>query len=188
MRNLIGLLVLAALPLLHGCVAVAVGGAAATGVVMGEDRRTVGTITEDQGIELKASNRIGEKFGNAHISVTSYNRMLLLTGEASDAAAKSEIEKIARAVENVRGVYNEIQIAGNSALSARANDSYLTSKVKARFVDAQKFNVVHVKVVTEANTAYLIGLVKRQEANDATELARTTSGVQRVVRVFEYLD
>jgi len=188
MRNIIGLLALAALPLLHGCAAVAVGGAAATGVVMGEDRRTVGTITEDQGIEIKASSRISEKFPNAHISVTSYNRMLLLTGEVSDAAAKSEIEKIARAVENVRGVYNEIQIAGNSALSARANDAYLTSKVKARFVDAQKFNVVHVKVVTEANTVYLIGLVKRQEANDATEIARTTSGVQRVVRVFEYLD
>lgn len=188
MRNIIGLLALAALPLLHGCAAVAVGGAAATGVVMGEDRRTVGTITEDQGIEIKASNRIGEKFGNAHINVTSYNRMLLLTGEASDAAAKSEIEKIARAVENVRGVYNEIQIAGNSALSARANDAYLTSKVKARFVDARKFNVVHVKVVTEASTVYLIGLVKRQEANDATEIARTTGGVQRVVRVFEYLD
>jgi osmotically-inducible protein OsmY len=114
--------------------------------------------------------------------------MLLLTGEAPDAAAKAEIEKIARAVENVRGIFNEIQVAGNSSLSARANDSYLTSKVKARFVDAQKFNAVHVKVVTEANTVYLLGLVKRQEAGDATELARTTGGVQRVVRVFEYLD
>lgn len=188
MRNIIGLLTLAALPLLHGCVPVMFGGAAATGVVVAEDRRTVGTITEDQGIELKASSRIGEKFGNAHINVTSYNRMLLLTGEAPDAAAKSEIEKIARSVENVRGVYNEIQIAGNSSLSARANDTYLTSKVKARFVDAQKFNAVHVKVVTEANTVYLMGLVTRQEANAATEIARTTSGVQRVVRVFEYLD
>ena len=188
MRNIIGLLTLAALPLLHGCVPVMFGGAAATGVVVAEDRRTVGTITEDQGIELKASSRISEKFGNAHINVTSYNRMLLLTGEAPDAAAKSEIEKIARSVENVRGVYNEIQIAGNSSLSARANDAYLTSKVKARFVDAQKFNAVHVKVITEANTVYLMGLVTRQEANAATEIARTTSGVQRVVRVFEYLD
>jgi len=187
MRKIIGLLIVVALPLLNGCAAVAVGGAA-TGAVMADDRRTVGTITEDQGIEIKASNRIDGKFGNAHISATSYNRMLLLTGEVSDAAAKSEIEKIARAVENVRGVYNEIQIAGNSSLSARANDAYLTSKVKARFLDAQKFDVVHVKVVTEANTVYLMGLVTRQEATDATEIARTTSGVQRVVRVFEYLD
>lgn len=188
MRYIIILLALGALPLLHGCAAVVVGGAAATGVLVAEDRRTVGTITEDQGIELKAANRINEKYGNAHINVTSYNRMLLLTGEAADAAAKNEIEKIARAVENVRGVYNEIQVAGNSSLSARANDSYLTSKVKARFLDAQKFSPVHVKVVTEAGTVYLLGLVRRQEANDATEIARTTGGVQRVVRVLEYLD
>ncbi|MFN7087460.1 MAG: BON domain-containing protein [Burkholderiales bacterium] len=189
MRNILVVsLLLAIAPAINGCAPVVFGGAAATGVMMGEDRRTVGTIAEDEGIELKAASRIGEKFPTAHINVTSYNRMLLLTGEAPDAAAKSGMEKIARAVENVRGVYNEIQIAGNSSLSARANDAYLTSKVKARFVDAQKFNPLHVKVVTEANTVYLIGLVKRQEANDATEIARTTSGVQRVVRVFEYLD
>jgi osmotically-inducible protein OsmY len=188
MRHFIILLTLGTLPLLHGCAALVFGGAAATGVMVAEDRRTVGTMTEDQGIELKASSRIGEKFGDAHINVTSYNRMLLLTGETSGAGAKSEIEKIARAVENVRGVYNEIQVAGNSSMTARANDSYLTSKVKARFVDAQKFNPVHIKVVTEANTVYLLGLVKRQEAADATEIARTTGGVQRVVRVLEYLD
>jgi osmotically-inducible protein OsmY len=187
MRNIIGLLIIAALPVLHGCAAVVVGGAA-TGAVMADDRRTVGTITEDQGIEIKAANRIGEKFGDAHVSVTSYNRMLLLTGEAADAAAKDQIGKIAGAVENVRSVDNEIQIAGNSSMSARANDSYLTSKVKARFLDAQKFDVVHVKVVTEANTVYLLGLVTRKEAADATEIARTTGGVQRVVRLFEYLD
>jgi osmotically-inducible protein OsmY len=187
MRNIIGLLIIAALPVLHGCAAVVVGGAA-TGAVMADDRRTVGTITEDQGIEIKAANRIGEKFGDAHINVTSYNRMLLLTGEAADAAAKDQIGKIAGAVENVRSVDNEIRIAGNSSMSARANDSYLTSKVKARFLDAQKFDVVHVKVVTEANTVYLLGLVTRKEAADATEIARTTGGVQRVVRLFEYLD
>ncbi len=187
MRNILALLVMAVLPLLNGCAAVAVGGAA-TGVVLIDDRRTVGTITEDQGIEFKASSRVGEKFPNAHLNFTSYNRMLLITGEASDAAAKSEIEKIARAVENVRGVYNEVQIAGSSSFSARSNDTYLTSKVKARFIDARKFNSIHVKVVTEASTVYLLGLVTRQEANDATELARTTGGVLRVVRVFEYLD
>jgi osmotically-inducible protein OsmY len=187
MRNIIGLLIIAALPVLHGCAAVVVGGAA-TGAVMADDRRTVGTITEDQGIEIKAANRIGEKFGDAHINVTSYNRMLLLTGETADAAAKDQIGKIAGAVENVRSVDNEIRIAGNSSMSARANDSYLTSKVKARFLDAQKFDVVHVKVVTEANTVYLLGLVTRNEAADATEIARTTGGVQRVVRLFEYLD
>jgi osmotically-inducible protein OsmY len=114
--------------------------------------------------------------------------MVLLTGEAPDAENRSEIEGIARAVENVRGVYNEIAVAGNSALSSRGNDSYLTGKVKGRFIDQQKFNVVHVKVVTESNVVYLLGLVHRKEADDATEIARTTGGVQKVVKLFEYLD
>jgi len=188
MRYLIGLLAISALPLLHACAPVVVGGAAATGVIVAEDRRTVGTITEDEGIELKAATRIRERFGSSHINVTSYNRMVLLTGETSDARAKDEIGKIVRAIENVRGIYNEIQIAGNSALSARANDAYLTSKVKARFVDAQKFSPLHVKVVTEAGTVYLLGLVTHTEAADATEIARTTGGVLKVVRLFEYLD
>jgi osmotically-inducible protein OsmY len=187
MRNLRLLASLIVIALLHGCAAAVIGGVG-TAVVVAEDRRTVGTVAEDQGIELKAANRIGDKFKGLHINVTSYNRMALLTGEAPDAATRSEIEKIARAVETVRSVYNEIAIAGNTALSARANDSYLTSKVKTRFIDQQKFNVVHVKVVTEANVVYLLGLVKHKEADDATQIARTTGGVQKVVRLFEYLD
>jgi osmotically-inducible protein OsmY len=176
-----------AMSLLNGCAAVLVGGAAATGVMVAEDRRTVGTMTEDENIELKAVSRTGEKGKDAHINATSYNRWVLLTGEVPDANAKAAAEKIVRAVENVRGVYNN-QVGANSALSARSNDSYITSKVKARFVDGSKFNPLHVKVVTERNIVYLLGLVKKQEANDATEIARTTAGVQRVVRVFEYLD
>ena len=172
---------------LYGCVAAVVGGAG-TAVLVGEDRRTVGTVTEDQGIEVKAANRITDKFKDAHINVTSYSRMVLVTGEAPDAAAKSDIEKIVRAVENVRGVYNEMTVGGPTALSARANDSYITSKVKARFVDGRKFNAVHVKAVTEAGVVYLLGMVKRKEADDAVEITRTTSGVQRVVKLFEYLD
>jgi osmotically-inducible protein OsmY len=113
---------------------------------------------------------------------------VLLTGEVPNAGAKATAEKIARGVDNVRGVFNELQIGPNSSLSARSNDSYITSKVKARFVDGAKFNPLHVKVVTESSVVYLVGLVKRQEANDATEIARTTAGVQRVVRVFQYLD
>ena len=185
------LLALVVVPLLvsvlAGCVAAVVGGAG-TAAVIGEDRRTVGTVTEDQGIEIKAINRIIDKYKDAHINVTSFNRMALLTGEAPDAAAKAEMEKIARAVENVRGVYNEIAVGPVSALSARANDSFITSKVKARFVDQQKFNAVHVKVVTEAGVVYLLGLVKHKEADDAVEIARTTSSVQRVVKLFEYID
>lgn len=188
MRKLITLTCIALLPAVSGCAAVVIGGAAATGVVMAEDRRTVGTITEDQGIELKAASRIEEKAKDAHINITSYNRMVLLTGEAPSNAVRADIEKIARAVENVRGIYNEIAVVGNSSLSSRTNDAYLTGKVKARFVDGQKFNAVHVKVVTESNVVYLLGMVNRKEADDATEIARTTSGVQKVVRLFEFLD
>jgi osmotically-inducible protein OsmY len=180
---------LATLPLIHGCAPLIAGGAAATGIVVAQDRRTVGTLTEDEGIELKAAGRIGERFKDGvHVNVTSYNRMVLLTGEVPDAAARTEVERIAWAVENVRGVYNEMAIAGVSSYTVRSNDTIITSKVKTRFLDGQKFNPLHVKVVTENSIVYLMGLVRKQEASDATEIARTTSGVQKVVRVFEYLD
>ena len=125
---------------------------------------------------------------NSHVNVTSYNRIVLLTGEVASAGAREEAERIARGVENVRGVINELQVAGNSSLTARSNDSFITSKVKARFVDAQRFNPLQVKVVTESNVVYLLGLVKRAEADEASKIASTTGGVQKVVRVFEYLD
>ena len=176
-----------AICVLAGCVAAVVGGAG-TAFLIGEDRRTVGTVAEDSGIEVKTLNRINDKFKGLHVNATSYNRMVLLTGEVPDAPTKTEVEKIARAVENVRGVYDETAIAGNTALSARGNDSFVTGKVKGRFLDNQKFNPVHVKVVTEAGVVYLLGMVKRKEAEDATEIARTTSGVRKVVKLFEYLD
>ena len=179
---------IAALSLLSGCAAVVLGGAVGGGVLLAEDRRTVGTVTEDQGIEVKASSRIGERVRDAHINVFSFNRQILLTGEVRNAAAREDAERIARAVENVRGVYNELQVGANTALSVRTNDAYLTSKVKARFVDGQKFSPVHVKVVTENAVVHLMGLVKRAEADAATEVARTTGGVNKVVRLFEYLD
>jgi osmotically-inducible protein OsmY len=188
MRKIFACLIVAALPLLGGCIAAVVGGVAASGVLIAEDRRTVGTITEDRGIELKASSRVGEKVPAGHFNYTSFNRMLLLTGEVADAAARDEAERTARAIENVRGVFNELQIGLVSPLSARSSDSYITSSVKARFVNAAQFNPVHVKVVTEAGVVYLMGLVKRAEGDAATEIARTTSNVQKVVRLFEYLE
>lgn len=177
---------LGAIASLQGCIEMAVVGAGA-GVMSVFDRRTTGTQIEDEGIELRASNRIGERFGDrAHVNVTSFNRSVLLTGEVPDAAARSEVEKILRSVPSVRVVTNEVQVAGISAYSARASDATITGKVKARFLDANKFNAVHVKVVTEAGVVYLLGLVTDQEAADATEIARTTSGVRKVVKVLEY--
>jgi osmotically-inducible protein OsmY len=188
-RLLAASLMLAVFPVLNGCAPLVIGGAAAGGVIVAQDRRTIGTMTEDEGIELRALGRIRERFKEGvHVNVTSYNRMVLLTGEVPSDAVRAEIERIARGVQNVRGVYNETIIGGVSSLTARSNDSLITSKVKSRFVDGRKFNAIHVKVVTENSVVYLMGLVTRQEAADATEIARTTSGVQKVVRVFEYID
>ena len=181
--------VLAAMLLLHGCAPLVVGGAAATGFLVSEDRRTVGAMTEDTAIEAKASSRIGDGLkGNIHVNITSYNGVVLLTGEVPDAKAKDQAGRIAQAVEKVRSVYNELTVGPVTPLSVRTNDSVTTSKVKARFVDGQKFNPVHVKVVTENGVVYLMGLVRKQEATDATEITRTTSGVTKVVRLFEYMD
>jgi osmotically-inducible protein OsmY len=184
-RFLALLLPLAALSL-QGCVEMAaVGvGAAALGY---ENRRTAGAQVDDESIELRASNRINERFGDkGHVNVVSYNRNVLLTGEVPEAAMRAEVEKIATGLPNVRGVTNDLQVAGNSSLTSRASDAGITGKVKARFLDAQRFNVLHVKVVTEAAVVYLLGIVTEAEANEAVELARTTSGVRKVVKVFEY--
>src|SRR5262245_58361848 len=158
------LILVAGLLLLQGCAPLVVGGAAATGYLVGEDRRTMGTMTDDQGIENNVSSQISEKVkGNIHVNVTSYNRVVLLTGEVPDAAAKEEAERITKGVEKVRVVYNELAVGAITGLSSRANDSVITSKVKGRFVDGRKFNAVHVKVVTENGVVYLLGIVKQQE-------------------------
>jgi osmotically-inducible protein OsmY len=176
-------------PQLQGCFPIVAGGAGATALAM-DDRRTLGAQTEDKEIDVRGESRINDRFGDrVHINVTSYNRNLLLTGEAPDAATKAQIEKIVREIPNVRGVVNEIQILGVSSYTARGNDSYLTSKVKARFLDNDgAFSVNQVKVVTEGGVVYLLGLVTRKEAEAAVEIARTTGGVQKVVRVFEYIE
>ncbi len=178
--------VVVAAPALQGCIPVAAVGVGAV-VTSANDRRTSGTQIEDEGIELRTSNRVTERFGDkVHVSITSYNRAVLLTGEVPNPVIKAEIEKIATSISNVRGITNDIAVAGGSALSARANDAYITSKVKARFVDGNQFNPFHVKVVTESGTVYLIGIVTEAEAKSATDIARTTGGVRKVVRLFEY--
>jgi osmotically-inducible protein OsmY len=189
LRALALLAVLGLAPLLQACVEMAVVGAGAAAMAS-DDRRSLGAQTEDKEIGLRGESRIGDRFGDkAHVNVNSYNRNVLLTGEAPDAAAKAQIERIVREIPNVRGVVNEIQIAGVSSYSARGNDTFITSKVKARFVDdSSGFSVNHVKVVTEGSVVYLLGLVTRKEAEAAVEIARTTGGVQKVVRVFEYIE
>jgi osmotically-inducible protein OsmY len=169
-----------------GCVAlIGAGGAAALSAL--EDRRTSGTQIEDQGIESRTQGRIHERLGErAHVNVTVFNRSVLLTGEAWDETTRAEIEKIAAAVPNVRSVTNEVQVSGLSSTASRANDTALTAKVKGRLLNVKGLNPYHVKVVTEGGVVYLLGLVTELEAEAAVDVARTTGGVRKVVKVFEY--
>lgn len=184
---LLGLLAAATLPLLQGCFPVVATGVGA-GAALVSDRRTSGTYVEDEGIEWKVASRIRERFGDAvHVNVTSYNRNVLLTGEIPNESVRGELDRIVAGVDHVRGVINEVVVGPHSALTSRGNDALITSNVKARFVDAQRFSAHHVKVVTEANVVFLLGIVTRAEADAAAEVARTSKGVRKVVRVFEYI-
>lgn len=180
-------LIALSLPALQGCVTAVATGVGA-GALMIADRRNAETYLADEAIEIRAFNRINEKFADkVHVNVTSYNLKVLLTGEVPDAGIKDELEKAIAGVANVKGVTNEVTVGASSSFGARSNDTYITSKVKARFIDANKFQANHVKVVTEAGTVFLLGLVTRKEADDAAEIARTTADVKKVVRVFEYV-
>lgn len=180
-------LVATAVPALQGCFPIV-----ATGVAVGAlavvDRRSVGTQTEDETIEWKASTRIADRFKDRiHVNITSYNRHALITGEVPDEQVKAEIGDIVAKVENVQGTWNELQVGPVSSLSNRSNDAFITSKVKTRFVDASQFAPNRVKVVTEAGTVFLLGLVNEREAKAATQVTRTTDGVRKVVNVMEIL-
>jgi osmotically-inducible protein OsmY len=173
------------------CVPLVVGGAVvgtATAAVA-TDRRTAGAQLDDVVIEDGTSQTIKERFkGEFHVNVNSFNGVVLLTGEVPDDAAKADIGELVRSTPKVRAVQNELVVGPVTDISSRTNDTLITSKVKSRFVEAAKFQINFVKVVTENGTVYLMGLVRREEGNDAAEIARTTSGVQRVVKVFEYID
>ena len=173
---------------LSGCVALVGGGAAVAGM-SAVDRRTTGTQVEDQGIELRAGNRIGEVMGEkAKASVTSYNRMVLLTGQAGNATDKASIEKLVREQSTVRQVYNEIEVAPFTAtLGQRSQDTMITTKVKASLVNAKDISSSAIKVVTENNVVYLMGIVTPRESKRAAEIARGVNDVTKVVRLFEVI-
>lgn len=177
-------------PFFSGCALLVAGGVATgvgTGVAMSQDRRTSGTFVEDEGIEQKSDRRIGDRFGNkVHVNVTSFNRNVLLTGEVPSVDARGEVERLVKGVENVQRVTNELVVGNPASYTSRSNDTLITSRVKGRFMDAGKFQVNHVKVVTEDSVVYLLGMVSPAEAEDAVEIARSTSGVRKVVKVFEY--
>jgi osmotically-inducible protein OsmY len=158
------------------------------GTLMATDRRTSGTQVEDQAIELKAMNRIRDAIGDrGHVSTTSYNRVVLLTGEVPDEADKAAIDQAVQKVENVKSTVNEVEVAGGASLTSRSNDAILTSKIKASFVDAKDIFANSFKVVTERGNVYLMGRVTEREATRAVDIARGVSGVRKVVRLFEIL-
>lgn len=172
--------------LLSGCAPLLFGGAVAGTAMAVGDRRTAGTQLEDQTIELKAQNRLRESIGDrGHVNATSYNRMVLLTGEVQTEADKATAEQAVARVENVRSIVNELAVMGASSLTSRSNDLILASKVKASFIDAKDLQAIAFKVVAERGTVYLLGRVTEREATRAAEIARSISGVQKVVRVLE---
>lgn len=179
----------AAISQLHGCAAVAVGGAA-VGTSVALDRRTAGVYVGDQEIELRAMNRLREAFPQKteNISATSYNRQVLLTGQAPDESVRSRAGEVVKGIPDVRTVFNELTISGVTSLTSDANDVSITSKVKARMLRDDRVPGIKVKVVTEAGVVYLMGLVTQAEASAATEIARTTAGVAKVVTLFEYIN
>ncbi|GGH59860.1 hypothetical protein GCM10010975_21940 [Comamonas phosphati] len=173
---------------LSGCVALVGGGAAVAGL-SAIDRRTTGTQVDDEGIELRAGNRISEIMGDkARVEVTSYNRQALLTGQAGNATDKQTIEKLVREQPMVRNVYNEIEVAPFTAtLGQRSKDTMLTGQVKASLLNAKDIQASAIKVVTENNVVYLMGVVTPREAKRAAEIARGVNDVTKVVRLFEVI-
>jgi osmotically-inducible protein OsmY len=172
---------------LGGCVAVA-GGAIAGGAVLATDRRSVGAQVDDQSIELRAADAIASAVGGrGNVSATSYNRVVLLTGQVPNEADRSKVEAAVAKVANVRAVVNEVAVMPNSSLGQQTNDSIATSKVKAAFFDSKDVPASAIKVVTERGVVYLMGRITEAESSAAANTARSVSGVTKVVKVFEII-
>jgi osmotically-inducible protein OsmY len=183
-------LLLIPIMLLQACAAVVVGGAATTAAVA-YDRRTAGAILDDQSIEVKAKYAIFQSkdvYNQSNINVTSYNGFVLLSGETPSEALKQKATKLVKDIPKVRKVYNELAISGPSALTSRSSDSWITTKVKTKITQDENVDPFYVKVVTERGTVYLMGKVKKAEADQAVAATRSVKGVLRVVKIFEYID
>lgn len=188
LRTTLLLAAIAASSALTACAPLVVGGAMLGGTLMVTDRRTSGTQIEDQAIELKSMNRIRDVLGDrGHVSTTSYNRLVLITGEVPSEADKAAVEQAVQKVENVRTTVNEVEVMGTPSLTSRSNDAIISSKVKASFIDAKDLMANAFKVVTERGTVYLMGRVTEREATRAVDIARGVGGVTKVVRVFEVI-
>ena len=174
-----------ALSTLTACFPLAVGGAV-VGAMVATDRRTTGTVVEDEGIELRAASRVRDALGErGHVNVTSYNRQALITGEVGSAQDKQLVEQIVSGVDNVRHIVNELAVMGSSTLTQRSSDALVSGRVKAALVDAKDLSANSFKIVTERGTVYVMGRVTAREAKHATDVISGTTGVQKVVRILE---
>ena len=183
-------LILASLAMAYGCAPVIVAGGA-TAAVVANDRRTLGSFIDDETIELKSRKALNSDASlgeNMHVNITSVNGVVLLTGETAAAEQRDRAIADVREVLGIRRIVNELRVAPISNLANRANDSWLTSKAKARLIATKDLDSGQIKVVTENSTVYLLGLVKKNEADIVTEAVRQVGGVRRVVKLFEYLD
>jgi osmotically-inducible protein OsmY len=182
---LTGAVLAAALSSLSACAPLLIGGAVMTGIVA-TDRRTAGTQLEDEAIELKVASAVRQDLGDrVHLNATSFNRRVLLSGEARTQADKERAEKLVQSQENVVSVVNELAVAMPSSVSQRSKDLVITGQVKAAFIDAKDLQVNSIKVVTERGIVYLMGRVTAREAKRATDIVRGISGVTKVIRVFD---
>jgi len=180
--GLAAIVVVSALP---ACAPLVVGGVMVGGAMMAADRRSSGAQVDDQAIELNAAKRVGELTTLGNVTVTSYNRLVLLTGQVPAQADRARVEEAVKRLPNVRNVVNELTVGANSSMSTMSNDSYISGKVKASFFDAKDLQANSLKVVTEQGIVYMMGIVTEREATRATEITRSVPGVQKVVRVFE---
>ena len=171
---------------LTACVPMAIG-AAGSAALAGTDRRPAGAYVDDQSLEFRLGQQIGQRVPDAHININSYNRAVLLTGEVPDEAARQQVEFLAQAQPGVRKAFNHTVVAPNASVGNRLNDSSLTTKVKARLVESSQISSNHVKVVGERGQVYLLGLLTEAEAAEASRIASQTAGVVRVVTLFEFL-
>jgi osmotically-inducible protein OsmY len=189
-KSKFALFILLPLVLLQGCATAVITGAA-TGASLAHDRRTTGSVIDDQGIEFKAASAIFRNkaiYNQSHVNVTSYNGTVLLTGEALTEQLKQQIYDLVRTIPKVRTIHNELIIAAPSAIPSRSSDTWITSKVKAKITADEGLDPFFIKVVTEHGIVYLMGIVTRSEAQRTVHIVSNSAGVQRVVKIFEYAD
>ena len=182
-------IVIGGLLLMQGCAAVVVAGGATTAVAASE-RRTLGSFVDDESIEIKARKAITDSDlgDDVHVNTTSMNGIVLLSGEATTAEQRDRVVELVRPIPGIRRIVNEIRVAEPTSFASRTNDSWITSKVKAKMLGIHDLESRQVKVITENSVVYLMGLVTKKEGDLATEAARSVGGVQRVVKLFEYID